>query len=99
MSEYFDWDDANTAHVAEHGIEPSEAEEVVTSNPLDLDYELREGEMRLRQVGETAAGRILVVVSTYRGELTRVITSYPASRFLRTLYLKEMARYAEENPS
>ncbi len=99
MSELFDWDDANIAHIAEHDVSPLEAEEVITSLPLDLDYELREGEMRLRQVGQTSAGRILTVVSTFRGNLTRVVAAYPASRFLRTLYLKELVKYGEANSS
>jgi len=95
----FDWDDANVAHLAEHGVSPSEAEEVITNLPLDLDYELREGEMRLRQVGQTLSGRMLVVVSTFREDLTRVVTAYPPSRFLRSLYLQELAKYGEADPS
>ena len=99
MSELFDWDDANIAHIAAHGVSPSEAEEVIANQPLDLDYELREGEMRLRQVGRTAAGRILTVVSTFRGDLTRVVAAYPASKFLRTLYLEELVKYGEASSS
>ncbi len=45
MSEFFDWDEANIGHIAEHGVTPSEAEEVIGNQPLDLDYELREGEI------------------------------------------------------
>jgi len=99
ISDLFDWDEFNIAHIAGHGVLPHEAEEVITNGPLDLDYEFREGEMRLRQVGETLTGRILVVVSTFRDELTRVVTAYPASGFLRGVYLKELAKYGEANPS
>lgn len=53
---------------------PNEAEEVITNNPLDLNYEVRNGEIRFRQVGETRLGRILAVVSTERKGLTRIIT-------------------------
>ncbi len=60
----FDWDDANRRHVAEHGVAPSEAEEVVRNNPLDLEEQFRNGEDRLMQIGETDALRILVVVTT-----------------------------------
>jgi uncharacterized DUF497 family protein len=81
-------DEANIAHIAEHGVLPSEAEEVVTNNPLDLDYLIRNGEMRLRQAGETSTGRILAVITTIRNGLTRVITAYPASRSLRATYLE-----------
>lgn len=52
----FDWDEANTAHIAEHGVLPSEAEEVVLNSPLDVEYTIRNGEVRLRQAGETLAG-------------------------------------------
>lgn len=84
----FDWDAANIAHIAEHGVLPLEAEEVIVGNPLDLDYVVRNGELRLRQAGETSAGRILAVISTSRNGCTRVITAYPASRMLRATYLK-----------
>ncbi|HEY5056652.1 MAG TPA: BrnT family toxin [Acidobacteriaceae bacterium] len=84
----FDWDDANTAHIAEHGVLPNEAEEVISKNPLDIEYSIRNGEARLRQVGETLAGRILAIVSTIRNQRIRVITSYPASRALRGTYLQ-----------
>jgi hypothetical protein len=97
----FDWDEANIAHIAEHEVLPSEAEEVVANNPLDLDYVIRNGELRLRQAGETSTGRILAVITTVRNGLTRVITAYPASRLLRATYLehKELRKDGKENPS
>jgi uncharacterized DUF497 family protein len=97
----FDWDDANTAHIAEHGVYPLETEEVLSNSPLDVSYEDRSGETRIRQVGETSAGRILTIISTLRGERTRVITAYPASRLLRTTYLehKELTKDGKENSS
>jgi uncharacterized protein len=63
----FDWDEDNLKHVAEHGVEPFEAEEVVANDPLDLEEQFRNGEERLMQVGETNALRILVVITTWRG--------------------------------
>jgi|SRR5208283_1373413 uncharacterized DUF497 family protein len=101
MSILFDWDNANIAHVAEHDVLSSEAEEVITNNPLDLDYEVRNGELRLRQAGETSAGRILAVITTVRNGLTRVITAYPASRSLRATYLehKELKKDGKANSS
>ena len=41
-------------------------------------------EGRLRQVGETNGG--LVVVTSWRGDQIRVVTAYPASKKIRTLY-------------
>jgi hypothetical protein len=97
----FDWDEANIAHIAEHDVTPSEAEEVITNHPLDLGYVPRNGEVRLRQAGETAAGRILAVITTVRNGLTRVVTAYPASRALRATYLehKELVKDGKANPS
>lgn len=97
----FDWDEANITHIAEHEVEPYEAEEVVANHPLDMDFQTHEGEQRFRQVGETNTGRILVVVTTQRGELTRVITAYPASRTLSRLYIssKGVVDDGETNPS
>ena len=97
----FDWDEANISHIAEHDVLPSETEEVITSSPLDVGFELRNGEKRIRQVGETSTGRILMVVSTMRGERIRVITAYETSRLLRATYLKykELVKDGKENPS
>jgi hypothetical protein len=77
MSDFFDWDEFNTAHIAKHGVEPHEAEEVVTNDPIDLSVSLRNGEERTEQIGETANGRILRVVTTLRNGNIRVITAIP----------------------
>jgi uncharacterized DUF497 family protein len=97
----FDWDEANIAHIAEHNVLPSEAEEVVSNNPLDVDYVVRNGESRLRQAGETSTGRILAVITVLRNRMTRVVTAYPASRSLRATYLeyKERMRDGEADSS
>lgn len=97
----FDWDEANIAHIAEHDVVPHEAEEIIANNPLDLSYEICDGEIRFRQVGETRVGRILVVVSTQRKGLTRVITAHKPSSFLRSTYLKYRTEFfdGEENSS
>jgi uncharacterized DUF497 family protein len=55
----FDWDKANSAHIADHGISCDEAEQVLVNRPIDLDYQNRNGEERLLQLGETSAGRII----------------------------------------
>jgi uncharacterized DUF497 family protein len=56
----FDWDRANIEHIAKHGVTPAEAEQVVLNDPVDLTLQLRDGEERTPQIGETNAGRILV---------------------------------------
>jgi len=41
---------------------PTEFEQVLNNNPLDLDYELIDHEERYRSVGLTSGGRLLTVV-------------------------------------
>lgn len=82
----FDWDQENIRHITRHGVTPPEAEQVVQNDPVDLQFETRNGEERIAQVGETEAGRILVVVTTTRGERTRVITAFPAKGRVRNVY-------------
>lgn len=101
LKSLFDWDSANIAHIAEHDVQPLEAEEVVVGNPLDLDYSVRDGEPRFRQVGETVAGRILAVITTERHGLTRVVTAYPASPLLCATWrrYKETVLYGKASSS
>jgi hypothetical protein len=93
MSELFDWDQANRSHIAEHGVSPEEAEQVVLNEPLDLTLQQRDGEERTVQVGETDGGRILVVVTTWRRRKIRVVTAFPAKQRLRNFY----ERYKREH--
>ena len=97
----FDWNEANITHIAEHNVAPHEAEEAYNSNPLYLDYSTEDGEVRHREVGETLAGRILVIVSTMRGDLVRIVTAYWAERPMRIMYLafKESEHHGKENRS
>jgi uncharacterized DUF497 family protein len=82
----FDWDEENIGHLARHEISPAEAEEVIGNRPRDLESELRNGEERVVQVGETDAGRVLIVVSTTRDQKIRVITAWPANERLRRYF-------------
>ena len=91
----FDWDEANRKHVAQHGVTPSEAEEVVANNPLDLELQLINGEERILQIGETDALRVLIVVTTWRGKCIRVVTAFPAPARLRAFYAAHKGRNDE----
>ena len=82
----FHWDAGNVDHIAKHGITPAEAEQVILNNPFDLEFQVRNGETRIPQLGETDAGRVLVVVTTMREELIRVVTAFPADVRLRKFY-------------
>jgi uncharacterized protein len=77
----------HTNHLAIHGVLPEEAEQVIGNNPLDVERQIRNGEERILHLGETSAGRVLFVVATFREEMIRVVTSFPANRKARKLYL------------
>ena|ERR1022692_4967983 len=83
----FDWDAHDVGHLALHQIEPAEAEQVVINRPLDLGSQLRNGEERFAQLGETDTGRILVVITTgLLNSKIRVVTAYPAKERLRRYF-------------
>jgi hypothetical protein len=86
MQVLFSWDEANRSHIAEHGVSPEEAEQLVLNDPVDLEVQIRSGEERTLQVGETNSGRVLVVVTTWRVGRIRVITAFPANKKLRAFY-------------
>jgi uncharacterized DUF497 family protein len=97
----FDWDEANTAHIAEHDVLTHEAEEVINNQPLYLDHSVEDGEERYRELGETLQSRVLIVVSTIRSERTRVGTAYEPERSLLLKYLafKESEQHGKANHS
>jgi uncharacterized DUF497 family protein len=77
------------------GIAPEEAEEVVVGEPLDIELQTVEesgGEERSPQVGETAKGRILQLLTTWRDGEVRVISAWDAPKQLKSYYLAEMRR-------
>ncbi len=56
----FRWNDWNESHIAAHGVEPEEAEEIVRK--ARAPYPLSSGDEKLLVWGPTADGRILQVV-------------------------------------
>jgi hypothetical protein len=89
--ELFDWDSANIGHIAEHDVEPDEAEQAILGEPLDVGYDVVNGEERWSYLGETNEGRILRVVITLRGEQIRVLTAFDASRYQKNFYVEQKA--------
>jgi hypothetical protein len=55
----FDWDQANTDHIARHRVTPGEAEQVISGASLPIGTEDRGGEERHTELGQTATGRTL----------------------------------------
>lgn len=84
----FDWDDANSDHIARHGVTVEEAEEAFNGYTLELGYEVVDGEERVEEVGATAKGRILDLVTVLRGDRIRVVTAFDAPRAMRLEYYR-----------
>jgi hypothetical protein len=74
----FDWDDENAKHLAAQNVKPAEFEQVLTNDPVDLDYEAIGGEERYRSVGLTYGGRLLSLAWTVRNGKIRAVTAFPA---------------------
>jgi hypothetical protein len=86
--ELFEWDDANIVHIAEHEVDPEEAEQALLGEPLDVGYEFVNGEERWSYLGETNEGRILRVVIAMRGERVRVLTAFEPARRHKNIYIE-----------
>jgi hypothetical protein len=82
----FEWDVANTDHLARHGVKSVEAEQVIANDPLEIESNLRKGELRSVCLGRTDSGRPLSVVYTIRSNRIRVVTAYPMKRKKRKIY-------------
>jgi uncharacterized protein len=87
----FDWDDANIRHVAEHQVFPEEAEEAILGDPLDIRFDVIDGEERWSYLGETNDERILWITITLRGERVRVVTAFDPEKHWKVFYLEERA--------
>jgi uncharacterized DUF497 family protein len=81
----FLWDDdddpnGNVAHIAEHGVTPTEAEDAILDRwRVAATVRRVPGQQRRRAiVGGTRNGRILLVVYVVREGAFRVITAYDA---------------------
>jgi hypothetical protein len=87
----FDWDRENIGHIAKHNVAPDEAEEVIVGNPLDIGFDVVDGEERWSYLGETNDGRILWTTITLRGQRMRVVTAFEPERHWKVFYLEETA--------
>ncbi len=85
----FDWDSADINHIARHDLTPEQVEQVIQNDPVDVARYFRNGEERLHQVGKTDDGLVLVVVTTARRELIRVVTAHSADKTMRGFYARE----------
>ena len=67
---------------------PTEFEQVLNNDPLDLGYELIDNEERYRAVGVTSGGRWLTIVFTLRDGKVRGITAFTASTLDKKAFLE-----------
>lgn len=90
----FEWDDANTKHIARHNVTPNEAEEVFLDikNVLNEDVEHSIAEDRFIIIGKTKKGRLLYQVFTRRGNKIRVISARDINKKEVELYEKKARR-------
>ena len=93
----FNWDSANIDHIAEHGITPEEAEQVIENGPFELARYIRGGEERRNYLGETDEGLVLTVVATERNDQVRVVTAHRANRSMRQRYERLREAYDAED--
>lgn len=79
----FDWDDANISHVAQHGVEIEEVEEVFSDEPQVR----RSRDRRYIALGQSWVGRYLAIIFEWRfGSVIRVVTARPMTKAERQRY-------------
>jgi hypothetical protein len=88
----FDWDQANTEHIASHHVTPEEVEQVFANDEMDIDYDVTGGEERWTVLGQTDQMRVLIVVFMMRDEFVRTVTAYEAGARARAEYLAAKGR-------
>ncbi|MBX9584534.1 MAG: BrnT family toxin [Gemmataceae bacterium] len=85
----FEWDeDKARANEAKHGVSFAEASSVF-ADPLAITFDdpvHSDDEDRFLTIGLSAAGRVLIVSHTDRGDATRVVSARAASRGERKGY-------------
>ena len=80
----------NIEHLKQHKVSPSEAEQVITNDPLypPENPQTVDGEVRWIVYGQTEQFRCLVVIYPDRGTLLRVVTAYDMDSHQRKDYLR-----------
>lgn len=83
------WDDENVAHIARHGVNPQEVEDVCFGTHLSV----RESQQGYVLSGQSVNGRYLNVVIERIGKgLFRPITAFPMSEAYEKRYRKRMKK-------
>ena len=85
----FDWDAANVAHIAQHGITPEECEEAYKNGPMVIEVQERKRERRRLCLGETDEARLLTFIITERQDKIRFVTARLMHTKQREIYRGE----------
>jgi uncharacterized DUF497 family protein len=93
----FEWDRNNLRKVRAHQMEREEAEQTLLNNPILIDVQDVEGEIRFAYYGETDAGRLLAVVVTERNDYVRVVTAFDLNAGQQRNYHMKRAQGSERN--
>jgi uncharacterized DUF497 family protein len=81
----FEWDEANVEHIARHGYEPDEVEEV-----FEGGFKIRKGrKSSYLCYGRTLDGRLAFIVFKRLGKRIRVATARDMEDKERRMYLKK----------
>jgi uncharacterized DUF497 family protein len=97
----YDWDRHTKSHIAGHGVEPHEFEEVLANGPIYIETRIdgESGEEGIPELGHTNRGRVLFVAWRIGGERTRPVTALEANGKTRDAYDRdayERRRYEEK---
>jgi uncharacterized protein len=85
----FDWDDGNHQKVLKHGVTRSDIEQVFMSEPfVEPDLRHSDFEERYRAVGQTAIGRYVFIVFTFRLLNNRSLIRPISARFMHQKEIK-----------
>lgn len=76
----FDWDAANTEHIARHGVTPVEFIQAFYKSPVHIKTAIIKGEERHMFAGQTTAGRVLRLVWTLRNGMIRPVTAHESAK-------------------
>jgi len=93
----FEWDRNNLRKIRAHEIKPEEAEQTLLNDPILIDVQDLEVEIRFVYYGETNARRLLGVVATERGDNMRVVTAYDLNAKQRRNYHTQRDQGSERN--
>jgi uncharacterized DUF497 family protein len=85
----FEWDEENREHIARHGLRVEDVEFALQHRTLDLGLQDWQEEERFSEVGMTANGRVIEVVTTWRGNKVRIVTAYDATKRKRILFSRD----------